>query len=245
MTNYILLGVYFVLLTIWAIILLVNSSKYKHMIEPLDTKQYLLKALYPVGFGLLGMVNYSFNTILDQKRLAQSRIVYGEKYAEYYYRVNVAEKVTYMSIGVVVSPLVGVLLNEPILCVAGLFGGGIAFYYADSKITDIIQAREISVTKDFCDMVSKMALLINAGMITREAWEQIAINGEGVLYTEMQNATLDMQNGMSEVDAYLAFSNRCGVPFVTKFISMLAQNLSKGNKELVDFLKVETKVCWE
>lgn len=245
MTNYILLCIYFVLLTIWSIILFANSNKYKHMIEPLDSKQYMLKALYPIGFGLLGMVRYSFNTILDKKRLAQARIVYGEKYAEYYYRVNVAEKVTYVSIGIVLAPLFGVLLNDPMLCLAGVFVAGVAFYYADSKITDIIQAREIAVTKDFCDMVSKMALLINAGMITREAWEQIAVNGEGTLYMEMQNATLDMQNGMSEVDAYLAFSNRCGVPFVTKFISMLAQNLSKGNKELVDFLKAETKVCWE
>jgi len=90
-----------------------------------------------------------------------------------------------------------------------------------------------------------MALLINAGMITREAWEKIAETGEGTLYNEMRVAVSDMNNGVSEVDAYIAFGTRCGVPLIKKFISMLAQNLSKGNKELVDFLKAETAVCWE
>ena len=62
---------------------------------------------------------------------------------------------------------------------------------------------------------------------------------------EMKTTVLDMQNGVSEIDAYIAFGNRCGVPFVKKFISMLVQNLSKGNKELVEFLKTESATCWE
>jgi tight adherence protein C len=127
----------------------------------------------------------------------------------------------------------------------GVAAAGVTFYYADTKITDIINQREEEIIRDFVEMVSKLTLLINAGMITREAWTEISNTGSGTLYEEMQNAVVEMQNGVSEIDAYIGFGNRCGVQLVKKFTSMLVQNLSKGNRELVEFLKKETEICWE
>ena len=245
MVNYICFGIYAVLALVWIVMLSSGSKKYSDMIAPLDSSKYMLKSLYPVGMQLLDTVNYSYDTSLDKKRKAQAKIVYGEHFGEYYYRINVAEKVTYVSICIVITPLIGPLFGNPVLSVFGLFAAGVAFYYGDSKITDVMKQRELEISKDFPDLVSKMALLINAGMITREAWEQISHTGNGALYEEMTTAVMDMQNGMSEVDAYISFGNRCGVPYVKKFISMLAQNLSKGNKELVDFLKAESAISWE
>lgn len=245
MVNLIFFVIYFLFAITWIILLIIGSKKHRDMIEPLENNKYLLKALYPIGMEILDIIKYSYNTSLDQKRKAQAKIVYGEHFGEYYYRINVAEKVTYLSICVTITPLLAPLLGNPVLCLFGLFAAGIAYYYADSKITDVVGAREEIITRDFPDMVSKMTLLINAGMITREAWEEISITGEGVLYEEMKITALDMQNGISEIDAYISFGNRCGVPFVKKFISMLIQNLSKGNKELVEFLKSEAAMCWE
>ena len=245
MVNVVCFILYIIFATTWISLLLIGGKKYQDMIEPLESNKYLLKSRYPVGMQILDLVNYSYDTAIDKKRKAQAKIVYGEHFGEYYYRINVAEKVTYVSICVTISPLLGPLFGNQLLSLFGLFAAGIVYYYADSKITDVILDREIIITRDFPDMVSKMALLINAGMITREAWEDISLTGEGALYEEMKAATLDMQNGASEIDAYIAFGNRCGVPFVKKFISMLVQNLSKGNKELVDFLKAESVTCWE
>ena len=245
MGNIILIAIYFCLAIVWSILLLIGSKKYGGMIEPLDTKKFLLKALYPAGFQILDIAGYSYNTEMDKKRKTQAIIVYGERFGEYYYRINVAEKITYVSLCIVFTPLLGPLFGNNILCLFGLFAGAVLFYYADTKITDIIKAREEVILRDFPDMVSKMALLINAGMITREAWEEIGSTGNGVLYDEMKAATIDMNNGVSEIDAYIAFGNRCGVQLIRKFISMLVQNLSKGNKELVDFLKAETALSWE
>lgn len=243
--NYVCIIVYFVLMLIWTVLLIIGSAKYKDMIAPLDGKKYWLKGLYGIGFLVLGMIRYSYDSNFDLKRKGQAQIIYGEKYGEYYYCVNVAEKTTYVVTSVVITPLLGVCFNNPVFMLFGIFTGGVLWYYADTKITDIMKEREISITKDFCDVVSKMALLINAGMITREAWESISHTGEGIIYTEMRKASIDMQNGMSEIEAYIGFGNRCGVVFVKKFISMLVQNLAKGNKELVEFLKTESSVCWE
>lgn len=245
MMEIILILIYCVLAVLWILLLLAGSRKYKDLITPLDPKKNILKELYPVGFQILDMIRYKYESAYDKKRRAQAVIVFGERFGEYYFRVSAAEKATLLSIGIVITPILGPLLGNPILCLGGLFFTGVAFYYADSKITDVMTARELSISSEFSDMVSKMALLINAGMITREAWDDIACTGNGVLYDEMKTTTLEMQNGVAEIDAYLNFGNRCNVPYVKKFISMLVQNLAKGNKELVTFLRAETTLAWE
>lgn len=243
--NYLLIVIYFILAALWTFLLLSGNKKFSEMIEPLDKKTYPLKEFYPVGMQMLDLIKYSYDTGLDKKRKAQAKIVFGEQFGEYYYRVNVAEKVTYVSFFLVISPLLGALSGNALMSIFGLFGAGIAYYYVDSKIGEVIAKREDQIMFDFSDMVSKMALLINTGMITREAWDEIAYSGEGVLYEEMKKATIDIQNGMSEIDAYIAFGNRCGIQDIRKFISTLVQNLQKGNSELADFLKAETAIVWE
>lgn len=245
MTEIILIVLYFILAFAWVILLNTGSKKYAVMIEPLDSKQHPLKAFYPLGFEILDIIHYNYNTFQDKKRIAQAMIVYGERYGEYYYRVNMAEKFTYAATCVMISPVLGPLVGNNLFSLFGLVAAGFLYYYADTKITDVIKARENDLSRDFADMVSKLALLINAGMITREAWEEIAHTGEGTVYEEMKNAIIEMNNGVSEIDAYLNFGNRCGVQYVKKFTSMLCQNLTKGNKELVDFLKAEAAISWE
>lgn len=245
MAEFVLILLYFLLAIVWIILLNKGSKKYAMMIEPLDPKKDPLKAFYPLGFEILDMIRYQYNTFQDKKRIGQSKIVYGERFGEYYYRVNMAEKVTYAATCVMISPVLGPLVGNNLFSLFGLVAAGFMYYYADTKITDVIKARENDLSRDFADMVSKLALLINAGMITREAWEDIAHTGEGTVYEEMRNAVDEMNNGVSEIDAYLNFGNRCGVQFVKKFTSMLCQNLTKGNKELVDFLKAESAISWE
>lgn len=245
MASIILIILYFLLAVIWTVLLAKGSKKFAEMIEPLDKKKHPLQAFYPLGFEILEIIHYKYNTFQDKKRIGQAKIVYGERFGEYYYRVNMAEKVTYAATCIMISPILGPLVGNNLFCLFGLVAAGFLYYYADTKITDVIKARENDLSRDFADMVSKLALLINAGMITREAWEDIAYAGEGTVYDEMRNAINEMNNGVSEIDAYLNFGNRCGVQFAKKFTSMLCQNLTKGNKELVDFLKAEAAISWE
>lgn len=245
MIEYILILLYFILAVVWAVLLFRGSKKHAMMIEPLDPKKYLLKAFYPLGFEILDIIKYQYNSFQDKKRIGQAQIVYGERFGEYYYRVNMAEKVTYAATCIMISPILGPMVGNNLFSLFGLVAAGFLYYYVDTKITDIIKARENDLSRDFADMVSKLALLINAGMITREAWEEIAHTGEGTVYEEMRNTVNEMNNGVSEIDAYLNFGTRCGVQSVKKFTSMLCQNLTKGNKELVDFLKDETALSWE
>lgn len=98
---------------------------------------------------------------------------------------------------------------------------------------------------DFSEMVSKLALLTNAGLILREAWEMVAYNGESDLYKEMQMSVEDMRNGESEITAISKFASRSMLPEIRKFSSTVVQGLEKGNQELVYMLQEQSKECWE
>ena len=245
MVSFILIVLYFVLAIIWIALLFRGTQKYAYMIKPLDPKKYMLKFLYPIGFLLLDMVNYRFRSFHDKKRIGQAKIVYGERFGEYYYRVNMAEKVTYVATFVMIAPILGPLVGNNLFSLFGLVAAAAMYYYADTKITDIIKARQDDISRDFADMISKLALLINTGVITREAWESISYTGKGTVYEEMRKTVDEMNNGVSEIEAYLNFGNRCGEQNVKKFVSLLCQNLTKGNKELVNFLKAESALSWE
>lgn len=240
-----LIFIYFVLALFWIFLLWSGSKRYAVMIKPLEKKKHPLKNFYVVGFRFLDLIHYKYGSFQDNKRIAQAKIVFGERYGEYYYRVNMAEKFTYAVTSIMISPILGPLLGNNLFSLFGFVAAAFLYYYADTKITDVIKKRENDLSRDFADMVSKLALLINAGMITREAWEEISYTGEDTVYEEMRNAVIEMNNGVSEIEAYLRFGDRCAVPFAKKFTSMLCQNLTKGNKELVEFLKAEAQLSWE
>ena len=93
--------------------------------------------------------------------------------------------------------------------------------------------------------MSKLALLTNAGLILKEAWEVIAFEGEGVIYSEMQRAVEEMKNGVSDVDAIYSFGTRCMLPEIKKFTSTILQGITKGNRELSMMLQEQSKEVWQ
>jgi tight adherence protein C len=70
-----------------------------------------------------------------------------------------------------------------------------AYYYFGTVTEKKILKRSEEMLSDFSNVVSKLALLTNAGMIMREAWEEVAYTGETTLYKEMQKAERTKYNG--------------------------------------------------
>lgn len=234
------------LTVIWLVINSKAGKKYADYLAPLkQDKSHPFYELYAFGFELLAIANYKYDSQIDRRRIAQCNIIYGEKYGGYYYSVNMAEK---LSISYIVPLLFFVLYGvsgEPAMILAGLVGMVLTWLYIDSIITSVMQNRQDEIELQFADMVSKLTLLVNAGMILREAWAQVAYASDGLIYREMRGAMQKIQNGMPEVDAYVYFSSRCETKRVKKFASMLVQNLTKGNHELVSFLKQTSAESWE
>lgn len=124
-----------------------------------------------------------------------------------------------------------------------------------------IQNREIREMKrreemlyDYPQLVSKLVLLLNAGMSMRSAFEKIAadyrqtIDGGGETrqgFEEAVRICARMDKGMAEIDAYRSLGMHCPEPKYKALGTLLAQNMRKGSGELVRQLTRESGEAFE
>ena len=243
LTNYIVFGIGAFALTVW-LGLFVVGFKRAGLFEGLIEKEYPLKEIYFVGYALIEMMKYQYKSKGDRKLRREITVLYGDRFADYYIRVIYAQKTTMAMTIMVLAFAVYGLANDLTALIVMLAFSGLAYYYFGKITEKKILKRSKEMLRDFSEVISKLALLTNAGMILREAWEEVAFTGETALYTEMQKAVDDMRNGISEVDALFTFGVRCIIPEIKKFTSTLVQGLIKGNSELAFMLKEQSGEVW-
>ena len=131
--------------------------------------------------------------------------------------------------------------------VFGIFAVGAVAFAFDSNVNKKVRQRRLMLELDFPDFLNKLTLLINAGMTVGKAWEKIVADNKknGPLYEELSLALSEIRAGKGEKYAYEDFAKRCKVLEITKFVSMVLQNMRKGNSELVGMLKAQADSCWE
>jgi tight adherence protein C len=113
-----------------------------------------------------------------------------------------------------------------------------------SKMKEAVAKRRDACVLEFPNMVSKLSLLINSGMVLREAWYLVANGKEGVLYDLMKKACEFMENGESDVAAIHKFGVLSDSIEIKKFTSAMVQGMEKGNSELADFLVSQASELW-
>lgn len=232
-----------IFLIVW-LILFAMSGKYASLFQNLDEKEYPLKEIYCWGYEFMERIHYGYRSMKDRKMRQDISIFYEKKYAEYYLRVIYAQKVTYAAVLVVLAFILYGLTNEVIIFFMLLLFAGLAFYYFGNQINDRIQKRSQEMISDFSEVVSKLALLTNAGMIMRDAWEYVANTNDTTIYQEMKRTVDEMNNGVSETEAFRDFGNRCVLPEIKKFTATIIQGMLKGNSELVVMLHQQSTEVW-
>ncbi len=241
--DYIVFGIGAVLLGIW-LVLFFTGLKYASLFDALTEKEFPLKEIYFVGYAALELVHYSYKSKHDRKLRKELSVLFGEKYAEYYLRVIHAQEITMsLTLAILGFALYGVADDIAVLVVLLIFAG-LAYYYFGTLTEKRILKRSEEMLRDFSNVVSKLALLTNAGMILREAWTEIAFSGETTIYREMQTSVEEMNNGISEIDAIFRFGKRCIIPEIKKFSSTIVQGLVKGNNELALMLQAQSREVW-
>lgn len=121
-------------------------------------------------------------------------------------------------------------------------------YKQQAVIKEQCIKREQQMKADYPEIISKLLILIRAGMPVRSAWVRIVEDYQmqkqknGSMHfalEEMHTAIRDMENGISEGDAYLEFGKRCEQHLYLKLGSLLEQNLKKGNYGISALLEGE------
>lgn len=243
--DIVIMSIGIVVLVLW-ILLFIKSKKNNAMFDTIDEKEYPLKELYSMGYTLLEKISYDFKSKYDRKLRRDLSILYEEKYVEYYIRVVYSQSITIGMLVFVLSFILYALSGEILILFIMFMMSGLSVYYFLTLAEKRIKQRSVLLLSDFSEIVSKLALLINAGMIMREAWREIAYAGdETVIYEEMRRSCEEMDNGVSESEAIRRFGIRCVIPEIKKFSSTIIQGIEKGNKELAIMLCVQSDEVWE
>lgn len=124
----------------------------------------------------------------------------------------------------------------------------------DKDLHKEVELRAEEMQADYPDIVSKLSLLISAGMTVQAAWLRVAqdyrreaqrTGRKRFAYEEMLLSVHEMENGASARDALERFGRRCRLSGYTRMSTLLAQNLSKGSANLAAMLQAEASEAFE
>ena len=103
---------------------------------------------------------------------------------------------------------------------------------------------------DYPGLIMKFTLLVQAGMTVRNAFRKMTVdykrkNEKRAAYEELVTACNEMESGISEMEAYRRFGERCGHVKYKTFATLLIQNLQKGSRQMGEMLEKESVEAWD
>lgn len=142
--------------------------------------------------------------------------------------------------------------EEAVILIIGVLAAVGVVLAKDREMKRRLKLRNIQMMRDYPEIVTKLALLNEAGLSIKSSWsrvvEEYEINKKTDIryaYEEMRLTNQKMRNGVSEPEAYAAFGARCGLQPYLKLGTLLEQNVMKGSKGLMILLEQEAESAFE
>jgi tight adherence protein C len=237
------------LLLAYAILTIAAGKKYELSIEILSKNSYPLKAFFPGAFLLLDITGYRFNTQYDKKIALILARLYEREEVQVQMKALWANRLVYCLACAIPAAAAVAGPNSAEIEAAFLWISliVIVFFFTERELKKRAEKRVCSIQMELPDFINKLALLLNAGLNLRRAWQKIAFESrkETPLYVETKKVAEDLSSGKSEFAAYEDFARRCRVPEVTRLITVLIQNIRRGNSDMVSVLRITANECWQ
>lgn len=230
--------------TILLAVQLFKGERFYYLLDNLEGENFPIKYSYCVGLAWNELDILSLKGKVKEKLVGQAKLLYDPKYAEYYATIAWAQMLSFIHLGLTVGFVLAGILDSTFMVIIGIALAAVFGYYFLNKMNSLLKTRETECTAELPELVSTMALLINAGMMLRNAWQTIAESKEGEIYRLMRLACNEMENGMSEVDAIHKFGVMSSSAEVRKFTSSLIQSIERGGGELTSFLGRQSTEMW-
>ena len=228
------------------ILQMMRGKKYQSWVENLDSNEFPLCELYTVGFAWSTVPLFAFKGKRAVEMKTQAGMLYEPVYADYYAMVAWAQTLTLGHLFLAATFLLAGAMYEmaALLLLAGCFMSVVIVMYGLENMKSKLTARTEECEAQLPEVVSTMAILVNSGMMLREAWTMISENSQGAFYSLMRQATINMQNGFSDADAIFLFGTNSNSTEIKKFTSALLQSMEKGGAELGVFLANQSSELW-
>lgn len=134
-----------------------------------------------------------------------------------------------------------------VLVFAGMWG-------MDRDLHQQYKERNRQLLLEYSEFVSKLQLLIGAGLSVRNAFVRLSSDYQKrknmggrkrFVYEEVMMTVRRMENGESEEEAYDYFAKKCTLVCYRKLMSIILQNQKKGAEGLKESLEVEIRNAFE
>ena len=184
--DLIIIGIGIVILLVW-LFLFLKGKKDADLFMPLNDEDYPLKDLYFVGYAFAELIHMNYQTERDTEMRKQLTVLYGSEYVDFYIRAVYAQRFTMaFTLACFAMPLYCLTIGSGLAFVMIIGVAGFAYYYYGKTLPDKIEKRKKEMIAEFSEVVSKLALMVNSGMILHDAWKTVAYSGTAEIYKEMQ-----------------------------------------------------------
>lgn len=234
-------------LSILFIIFLFKGAKYDYMLESLSGDAFPFKSIYSVGLAWQDLKIGRLRGFFGNQLRSDSNLYYSKSYSEFYARIIWAQIISFAHACLAIFFVAAGITNGSMSIFMGLVGivtCALSAYYFFTFTSSKIKNRSYECEKEFPNAISKLALIVNSGVILHESWEMVSYGKEGTLYEMMQNSCEQMRNGVSEIDAIHEFGQKTNSDDIKKFTSALIQSIERGGGDLPQFLANQSSELW-
>lgn len=136
----------------------------------------------------------------------------------------------------------------------GLIAAVLYLYAGERRKEQLRKRRRDSLLRDYPHIVSKLVLLLGAGLSMRRTFAVMTEDYRRLPRSERLKSSgfeavammcADMDRGVLEADAYRRLGQSCDLPLYRSLSVLLVQNLKRGSRELIDMLEREAVSAFE
>lgn len=239
---------FLIVMIIFALFYSSGKKKYQAFVDALDKKEYGLKDFFPLGFALMDLIHYQYNTNFDRRLRRQLRELYPEEFVEFYLRVTYAQAASTGLLGLVLGTLFfGAMDGDITMLLFGVALAGILVWVTFNGITQKIEERHSAITLELPELTNQILILSGAGLTIKGALKKIAneMPADGPLYTALKKAVEKMELGAMDEEALDELTLTCNIPEVRRFVSVILMNVDRGGSEVLVALNEIGKELWD
>ncbi len=176
----------------------------------------------------------------------------GRKNSYIYAYYIIASLVSYTFLGVFCGLFLAVFMiamgrtvkSAMIFALVGFVGMLLAGYIPYDSLKIRAQRRQEEIDRDFPNVISKIALLVTAGMSITRAMEETANSNETTMYLELQKVMKQINQAVTVEAALIHMQCRCNNKYLDKMVSVISKSYVAGNINLADNLREINDECW-
>lgn len=227
----------------------IAGNRYSCILNKTDRKCYPLKTLLPGTMLAIDFFGSRLGKNYNRKKAVILVRLYGRENLGPQMTVYLANRLLYIALCTVFAGFAGCISEAAStdLIIFWVVLAAIITLLSEKELGKRMEKKTRSIQLEIPDFINKLALLINAGMNFRKAWQKAADDSRKStpLYLEARQVSEEISSGRPELAAYENFAKRCGIPEITRLVTVIVQNIKRGNSDMVSVLRISANECWQ